>query len=116
MSRNDSNHPGRALQIITTVGSREVAEAIAQSLLVDHLAACVQIAGPVSSAYWWDGAIERSEEWILIVKSTRDRYQTIEGQIVALHPYDTPEIIAVPVIEGSRRYLEWMGSVLAQDR
>ena len=116
MSKNDSNHPGKAVQIVTAVETREVAEEIAQSLLAEHLAACVQIAGPVSSAYWWKGAIERSEEWIVTVKSTRDRYRTIERQIVSLHTYDTPEIIAVPVIEGSQRYLAWMSSVLAEDR
>ena len=101
------------VQVITTVGSHREAERIAAQLVDDRLAACVQIVGPVSSIFRWHDAIETSQEWLCLVKTTRDRFPAVEKQIRALHSYEMPEIIAVPIIAGSSDYLTWIDREVA---
>jgi periplasmic divalent cation tolerance protein len=96
------------IQVITTSGSRSDAESIANVLLDKRLAACVQIAGPIQSHYHWKGNRETSEEWLCLVKTREDLYQQVENAIKHTHPYDVPEIIAVPIIAGSAEYLKWL--------
>jgi len=96
------------IQIYTTTDMIETAETIAKRLLDERLAACVQIVGPISSTYWWQGKIETSQEWLLIIKTKRGLYKQIEVTIKSIHHYDVPEIIAVPIIEGSHAYLKWL--------
>ncbi len=96
------------LQIATTVDKKEDAERIAGVLVEKRLAACVQILGPITSTYRWQGRIETSEEWLIQIKSSRALYGEVEEVIKELHPYEVPEIIAVPIVEGSRDYLKWM--------
>ncbi len=106
------------LQVVTTTGNREDAEAIARRLVERRLAACVQIVGPMTSIYRWQGAIETAQEWQLIAKSRRELLAAIERAIAELHPYDVPEVIAVPILAGSPGYLQWLdGEVdLPEDR
>ena len=110
--------PGRAWWAIGTPGvyawggSEETAQAIAQALVAARLAACVQIAGPISSVYHWQGAIETSTEWQCMIKSRQHLYPQIEATIQALHPYQVPEILAFPVISGSPAYLSWLDEAL----
>ena len=73
-----------------------------------RLAACAQVAGPVASVYWWDGALERAEEWLVLLKLPADRYDELAAFITERHSYDEPEIIALPIVVGSRAYLNWM--------
>jgi periplasmic divalent cation tolerance protein len=96
------------IQVITTVGNRCEAERIAAQLVDAHLAACVQIVGPISSTFRWQEAIETSHEWLCLAKTTRDCFPAVERQIRALHSYEVPEIIAVPIIAGSNDYLTWL--------
>jgi periplasmic divalent cation tolerance protein len=72
----------------------------------------VQIVGPITSIYRWKGNIETAEEWQCVIKSRKDLYEEIETAIKAIHPYEVPEIIAVPIVAGSGDYLEWLRSEL----
>jgi periplasmic divalent cation tolerance protein len=96
------------VQVVTTTGTRAEADAIAQAVVEARLAACVQVVGPVTSRYWWDGAVEVAEEWLCLVKTTADRYPELEAAIRQCHSYDEPEIVALPVVAGSRSYLDWV--------
>ena len=87
------------LQVTTSAGSREEAQALAGVLLEGRLAACVQVVGPVESRYRWEGRLETATEWLLVVKTTAGRYDEVEAAIRAAHSYDVPEILAVPVVE-----------------
>ncbi len=101
--------PERHLQVTTTAPSREEADALARALVDTRLAACVQVVGPVESRYWWDGKVETATEWLCVAKTTADRYDDVEAAIRAVHSYDLPEILAVPVVRGSEPYLRWLG-------
>ncbi|HUV38951.1 MAG TPA: divalent-cation tolerance protein CutA [Planctomycetota bacterium] len=100
------------IQVSTTTGTRDDAQRIADALVEKRLAACVQVVGPVTSTYRWQGNVERTTEWLCLIKTTAALYGEVESAIRELHPYEVPEIIAVPVAAGSRDYLEWLkGSV-----
>lgn len=94
--------------VFLTAASGEEATRLADMLVGAHLAACVQILPPMESVYRWQGKIERSSEVLLLAKTTRAKFAELEKEVRALHSYDTPEIIAVPVITGSAPYLEWL--------
>jgi periplasmic divalent cation tolerance protein len=96
------------IQVSTTAPSREEADRIAQILVERRLAACVQVMGPIESHYRWKGALERSAEWLCLVKTTRGNYAAVEAAIRASHPYEVPEIIACPIESGSEAYLAWL--------
>ena len=96
------------IQVTTTADKRADAERIARSLVEMRLAACVQIVGPITSIYRWKGKIETAGEWLCLIKSREENYGAVEQAIRSLHPYETPEIIAVPVTAGSRDYLDWL--------
>ncbi len=100
------------IQVFTTVENRKDAEKIAGVLVEKRLAGCVQIVGPVASAYRWKGKIETAEEWLCIIKSQRTLYADLEKAIKEVHPYETPEIIAMQIVAGSRDYLDWLGTEL----
>jgi periplasmic divalent cation tolerance protein len=96
------------IQIVTTVERREDAERIAAALVQRRLAACVQVTGPITSTYRWQGKTETSQEWQCQAKSRLDLYEAIEQAIRSLHPYEVPEILAMPIIAGSADYLAWL--------
>ena len=98
------------VQIATTTSRRDVACRIARTLVDHRLAACVQIVGPIESTYRWQGRVETAREWLCLIKTTRTRFREVVARIEALHPYDTPEIVALPIAAGSRRYLEWLSA------
>lgn len=98
----------RVIQVLTTVDSREAADRIARGVVERRAAGCAQIAGPITSTYWWEGAIETAQEWLCITKSTEDAYPALEAAIRDLHPYDVPEILAVPVVAGNPAYTAWL--------
>lgn len=100
----------RYCQTITTTGSRADARRIAHALVDRRLAACVQVLGPVESTYRWEGKVATTREWLCLIKTTRVRYRQLAAAIEALHPYDTPEIIALSIAAGSRRYLNWLAA------
>ncbi|MGZ3580230.1 MAG: divalent-cation tolerance protein CutA [Syntrophales bacterium] len=96
------------IQVVTTTDNKEDAEKIATLLVEKRLAACVQIAGPITSLYRWKGNVEKTQEWQCWVKSKKTLYKEIEKAIKSVHPYEVPEIIAIPIVAGSRGYLEWL--------
>ena len=97
-------------QMVTTTASRANARDIAKAVVDRRLAACVQVVGPIESTYRWQGRIETAREWLCLIKTTRTRYRKLAAAVEALHPYDTPEIIVVPITAGSRRYLGWLAA------
>ena len=100
------------IQVFTTTERKEDAEKIGKTLLEKRLAECVQIMGPMLSRYWWKGSMETAEEWLCLIKSKKTLYSQLEKAIKEVHPYETPEIIAVPIICGSENYLEWLHNQL----
>jgi periplasmic divalent cation tolerance protein len=102
------------IQVSTTFDKRRDAEDVVRSLIEKRLAACVQICGPVTSVYRWQGNVEAAEEWVCVIKTRRDLYPQLESEIQSVHPYDEPEIIAVPIVQGSDGYLNWVLSETQQ--
>jgi periplasmic divalent cation tolerance protein len=100
------------IQITTTTEKRQDAEKIAGVLVDEKLAACVQLVGPITSIYRWKGQVEKAEEWQCLIKTRQDLYEEIEKTIKSIHPYEVPEIIALPLSKVSKDYLEWLDSVL----
>jgi len=84
------------------------ADAIAETLVTERLAACVNLVGPVRSVYRWDGALQKDSELLAIIKTTVARYDEMSTRLRALHPYEVPEILALPVGTGYHRYLDWV--------
>ena len=93
------------IQELTCIDTREGAEKIAQALVEQRLAACVQIIGPMASIYRWQGKLQKDQEWLCVIKSRTELYQEIETVIRAAHSYEVPEILAMPVTAGSEKYL-----------
>ena len=97
-----------AIIIQCTVPSRDEARAIGRALLDAKLAACVSIAGEVESHYWWQGAIEEARELVVVIKTTRERFDAVRRTILEHHSYQVPEILALPVVDGHGPYLDWL--------
>jgi len=102
------------IQVFTTTEKKEDGEIIAKALVEKRLAGCIQIVGPILSTYWWKGNVETAEEWLCFIKSKKDLYEELERSIKDVHPYETPEIIAMPIIAGSKDYLEWLSNELRE--
>ena len=98
--------------VIVTTASKQEAENIAQHLLKERLIACANITGPVSSLFHWDGKMEKAEEHLIFMKSRKDLFEKLAETVKALHSYEVPEIIALPIIDGSKTYLGWIDSCL----
>jgi uncharacterized protein involved in tolerance to divalent cations/ADP-ribose pyrophosphatase YjhB (NUDIX family) len=94
--------------VYVTAGSADEADRLARSLVDERLAACVNRIKSVQSVYRWQGKVEQSEEELLIIKTSRDRFAALEKRVRELHSYSVPEVIALPVIEGSSNYLKWL--------
>ena len=95
-------------QVTTTLPDRAAAERLAAALVEERRAACVQVAGPVASTYRWEGRIEQATEWYCHCKTTDAAAPGLQARIRDLHPYDTPEIIATPIVDGDPDYLRWI--------
>ncbi|NVM01132.1 MAG: divalent-cation tolerance protein CutA [Candidatus Helarchaeota archaeon] len=101
------------IQVFCTTEKKEEAKKIAKSLVNKRLAACVQIIGPILSTYWWKENVETSEEWLCLIKSKKSLFEKLEKSIKEVHSYKTPEIIALPFIDGSKDYLKWLDNELS---
>ena len=98
------------LLVLTNVPDRAVAEKLADMLVERQLAACVNILAPCRSVYRWKGAVQHDEEHPMLIKTTQERYAALERAIRAAHPYELPEIIAVPIERGLPAYLDWVAA------
>lgn len=103
-----SSAADEAIVVLLTAANGEEAARLADLLIGAHLAACVQILPEMESVYRWEGKIERQAEILLLAKTTRSRFAELEREVRALHSYETPEIIALPIVAGSTPYLEWL--------
>jgi periplasmic divalent cation tolerance protein len=99
---------GQYLQVQTTTDSRAEAIALGRAAVEARLAACAQVAGPIASTYWWEGGIERAEEWLVLLKLPAERFAELSAFLTERHSYDEPEIIGLPILAGSPGYLNWI--------
>ncbi len=99
-----------AILVLCTCPNESAALEIARILVKEGLAACVNRLAPVTSVYRWEGQICEASEQLLLIKTTNARYEALEMRLKALHPYEIPEIIAIPVVAGSSPYLAWLAA------
>ncbi len=102
------------IQVMTTTPSSEEAQKIAEYLVTEKLAACVQITSDVKSTYLWKNKMETSRECLCFIKTRADLFPQVETAIKKLHSYETPEIIALPIINGSADYFKWLDDSLVR--
>jgi len=100
------------IQVLTITEKKEDGEKIAKGIVKKRLAGCVQLVGPIESTYWWKGNVETAEEWLCFIKTKKDLYEELEKAIKKIHPYETPEIIAMSIVAGSKDYLKWLSNEL----
>ena len=105
--------PDAAILVLTSLPDHESAQALARSLVTGRLAACVNVGAPVESMYHWRGEIETAREVPVVIKTRQALYGAVEAAVKAAHPYELPEIIAVPVIHGLAGYLDWIDTETA---
>src|SRR6185295_15446515 len=98
------------LLVLTKLPDRGAAEKLADQLIEKRVAACVNILAPCRSAYRWKGVVQHDEEHPMLIKTTSERYAALEAAVRAGHPYELPEIIAVPIERGLPAYLDWVGA------
>jgi periplasmic divalent cation tolerance protein len=98
--------------VIVTTASKPEAEKISQTLLEAKLIACANILGPVASHFNWGGKIESAEEFLLLLKSRQDLFEEISKTVKALHSYEVPEIVALPIVAGDKAYMDWLNKTL----
>jgi periplasmic divalent cation tolerance protein len=106
--------PDAAILVLTSLPDHESAQNLARSLVTGRLAACVNVGAPVESMYHWRGEIETAREVPVVIKTRQALYGAVEAAVKAAHPYELPEIIAVPVIHGLAGYLDWIDDETAQ--
>ncbi len=96
------------LQVITTTETRDDALTIAREVVRGRAAACAQVAGPVTSTFWWKDQVEEAQEFLCVMKTHKSAYQALEALIRENHPYEVPEIIGFPIETGEADYLAWI--------
>ena len=96
--------------VLITAASRRECKKIAKHLIEAKLAACVNITQGIESVYRWEGKIANDKEFLMLIKTTRELFEEIKHAVAQIHSYHTPEIICLPIIDGSRNYLDWVGN------
>jgi len=102
--------------VFVTAGSEAEAETIAKTLVDEQLAACVNILSPMRSIYRWEGKLSDDREWLLVIKTRMDRFSAVEEKVKVLHSYQVPEVIALPIVQGSEGYLHWLSESVSEVR
>jgi len=108
MSMAHDDDIAEVIQVVTTTGTKDDARRIAAVLIEARLAACVQIVGPTTSVYRWEGKVETSEEWQCHIKTRGALYARVEAAILEAHSYDCPEVLVLPIEAGAADYLQWL--------
>ncbi|UCG44511.1 MAG: divalent-cation tolerance protein CutA [candidate division WOR-3 bacterium] len=93
-----------------TVPTGQDGRRLAQALVEEKLAACIQVLGPMQSSFHWQGKVEIAAEYLCLIKTTSDAFDRLKDRVKELHPYDVPELIAVPITAGSEEYIAWLKS------
>ena len=109
-----SDNPSEPIVVVMTAASREEADRLAEMLVSKSLAACVQILPEIKSIYSWQGEVMREMEILLLAKTTKDRFDDLVSSVTAIHSYETPEIIALPISAAAEPYLKWLLDSLAE--
>ena len=99
--------------VLSTCGSEQEAQKLARLLVDQRLAACVNVVPGIRSYYRWEGQIETADEYLLVIKSSRGHFDRLRTRLEQLHSYEVPEVVALPVIDGSKNYLDWLENELA---
>jgi periplasmic divalent cation tolerance protein len=108
MGRAAEQNTGK-LVVLVTCGSRAEARKIARAVVEGRFAACVNVLNaPVESVYRWKGKVESANEFLLVMKTTKERFEKLRDAVLKAHSYDVPEIIALPIARGSKKYLDWI--------
>jgi periplasmic divalent cation tolerance protein len=107
--------PAEAIAVFIATADSEEAARLADMLIGERLAACVQVLPQMESVYRWQGRIERQKEVLLIAKTTKARFEALEREVRAIHSYETPEIVALPLTAGSVDYLEWLNASVSDE-
>lgn len=94
--------------VFSTCGDEAEAQRVGRHLVEQRVAACVTVVPGARSIYWWQGKVEEGPEWILIIKSSREALPKLREQLQKVHSYQVPEIVALPIVDGSQPYLDWM--------
>jgi periplasmic divalent cation tolerance protein len=110
------NKKAKFVLALVTAPNLKTARSVANSVLSARLAACVNLVPKIESHYWWQGKIDRGAEVLMLIKTTRDCLARLEKEIIARHPYDTPEFIVLTVAGGNKRYLDWLSSAVSTQR
>ncbi len=97
-----------AIVVLVTTPTPERAAEIARAVVGERLAACGNVVAGLRSVYRWEGEVQEDEEALLLLKTTRARFEALRERVLALHPYDVPEVIALPILAGSAAYLDWI--------
>jgi periplasmic divalent cation tolerance protein len=106
---------GDVVVVLTTVPTGTKGEEIGRALVEERLAACVNVLAPMTSIYRWRGVVERESEQQMIIKTSRGRVPALQSRLSALHPYELPEFLVLPVADASAPYSEWVGSETSED-
>jgi periplasmic divalent cation tolerance protein len=96
------------LQVVVAVDTEATAAGMSERLIAERLAACVQVGGPVTSRYHWEGEVKSAQEFVLVAKTTERRLAALIETVREMHPYETPEIVALPIVDGLHHYLDWV--------
>jgi periplasmic divalent cation tolerance protein len=104
-----------AIVVLITAANREEAGTLAETLVLKRLAACVQVMPEMQSVYRWQGKVESANEILVIAKTINSKFEELEKEVKALHSYETPEIVALPITAGSRPYLDWLRSGVLEE-
>ena len=99
---------GRACVVLVTCPDKQVAGRLAEALVAEHLAACVNIVPAVESVFWWKGKLDRSAEVLLVIKTAFRAVKALEERVKQLHPYEVPEVIAIQIVSGYPPFLQWV--------
>ncbi len=100
------------VMVVMTTANREEAVKIVNQLLQERLIACANVVGPVSSLFWWKEKIEEADEFLVFMKSREELFEELSERVRALHSYEVPEVLALPIVKGLPSYLGWLGASL----